>query len=94
MASKIMDIEKAVENYKEFLGILVPRIEEAVAKGDNVPTTIFAKEVCDKFGTEWSVIYNLMKWAVVSSDNLEVHLGPKGGVGLKKGMKIEDIVIE
>ena len=79
------NIEKAISDYRRLLEILIPEIEKASETDSCVPTTIFAKEHCAKFNVEWSVLYNQIKMFVASnSDELEVKLGPKGGVHLKK----------
>lgn len=80
------NIEKAITQYKEFLEVISPRIDAAVANGTSVPTTVFSKEICGQFNVEWSVVYNMIKMFVASTDDLEIGLGPKGGVRRKRSL--------
>lgn len=75
----MINIEKAVENYREFLNVVNERMEKS-GEGVAVPTTVFAKEVAAQFDTEWSVIYNLCKFVVASDIDLEIKKGPTGGM--------------
>lgn len=78
-----INIEKAVESYREFLEVVNKRMEIA-GEGNCVPTTVFAKEISPQFDVEWSVAYNMMKFIVASDENLELKKGPHGGMCFKK----------
>jgi hypothetical protein len=87
-----INIEKAVEHYKEFLGVVNERVEKMGPNG-NIPTTVFAKEICGQMDTEWSVVYNMLKFFVLSTDDLTIAKGPKGGLKYIK-KNVEEVVTE
>ena len=86
-----INIEKAVEHYKEFLGVVNERVEKMGPNG-NIPTTVFAKEICGQMDTEWSVVYNMLKFFVLSTDNMKIGKGPHGGLQYIKN--VEEVVTE
>lgn len=80
------NIDKAIESYREFLGVLEPKLEEAIADGRNLPITVFAKEICGRFGWEWTTAYNMCIHYASTRSDIQRYLGPKGGLGKKENV--------
>jgi hypothetical protein len=79
------DIECSIELIRPILSAIDNKVQEVCINGKkSLPTTSFAKELAPKFGTEWIKVYSIISFYVESRPELEVGLGPNGGIRLKK----------
>lgn len=77
---KDMTMARASSFYDE----LETRIEAAIAKGESLPITTLAKELATDLGVEWPQTYQLIRMYLDDRQDLEVGLGPKGGIRPKR----------
>jgi hypothetical protein len=77
-------IEAAVEKYREFLEVVEAKINAAIESGKRYPATKLAKDICCDFGMEWPRAYQLIGFYMQTRPELDVGLGPNGGIGLRK----------
>lgn len=83
------DIEASLELIRPILEEIDSRFQIACKEGKSLPTAALAKELAPKFNTEWNKIYNIISFYVESRPEVEVGLGPNGGMRLKKTPSIK-----
>jgi hypothetical protein len=82
------DIETSIELIKPILTAIDNRVQQVCIDGKkSVSTTKLAKELAPEFGSEWIKIYSIISFYVEGRPELEIGLGPNGGIRLKKTPK-------
>lgn len=77
------NIDRAIENYRSFLETIEERLD-GVEVGTAIPATVVSKELCGKYGVDWTQLYHgLLFFASINSDAYEIKRGPKGGIARK-----------
>jgi hypothetical protein len=77
-------IDDSLELIRPILEAIDARFQEACNAKQSLPTTKLAKDLAPEFGTEWIKIYSLISFYVESRPEIEVGLGPNGGMRYKK----------
>jgi hypothetical protein len=80
-------IDNSLELIRPILEAIDAKVQETCdVKKSSLPTTKLAKELAPEFGTEWIKIYSIISFYVESRPDMEVGLGPNGGIRYKKAI--------